>query len=163
MFISHYAVSLAAKKIKPELPLWLLLLGTMAVDFWSTINRQFELAAFYGHSLLFVGINMAVMAAAGLIFYRTLVNILILLFLPLSHFLMDLVTGKMQWWAGGPHIGLGLYSIPWLEFIIDSAIFAGCLVFYMRLFPKSKKRTIWFAVIISVFVVLQAAYNFFLS
>ncbi len=163
MFISHYAVSLAVKKIRPELPLWLLLLGTLTVDLWSAINQQFRLVAFPGHSLLFVGINMLVLAAAGLIFYRSLVNILILVFLPSSHFMMDLVTGKMQWWTGGPFIGLNLYGVPWLEFIIDSAIFAGCLFFYIRRFPKSKKRTVWLVTVLSVFVVLQGVYNFFLS
>lgn len=163
MFISHYAVSLAGKRFRPELPMWLLLPGSLTIDFYSMLNQHFDLFNFNGHSLLFLAANMLVFGLIALIFFRSPLNILILILLPVSHFLMDLVTGKIVWWSGGPEIGLGLYAIPWLEFIIDSSIFAGCLLFYMKLFPKSKKRTIWLIIILTLFLIIQGVYNFFLS
>lgn len=133
MFIGHFGVALAAKKVAPHPSLGTLVLASLLVDgVWpvfvllgwekveivpgiTNVTPLLFVSYPYTHSLLasvFWG------AALGIAYYlrrRELRGALCLSALVLSHWVLDYISHRpdMPLWPGGPKVGLGLwYSVP---------------------------------------------------
>jgi hypothetical protein len=152
MFIGHYAVGLAAKRIEPRLSLALLLTAPQVLDFlWPVFvlaglehvevspgNTAFTPLAFvdypWSHSL----VMSLVWAGAFAVFVRARVgtwrSALVAGALVMSHWVLDFATHApdMPLWPGGPKLGLGLWqSVPG-TLVVEIALYAAGVALYAR-------------------------------
>ena len=133
MFIGHFAVALAAKKVAPRPSLGTLVLAALLVDGvwpvfmllgWEKVEIVPGITAVtpllfvsypYTHSLVADGLWGALVAGAYYLLRRDRAGALWLAALVLSHWVLDFVSHRpdMPLWPGGPLVGLGLwYSLP---------------------------------------------------
>ena len=130
MFIGHYGVALAAKRIAPRTSLALLVLAAQFLDLiWPiflllgfehvrvvpgiTRVQPFEFYDYpFSHSLT-MALRWAV--AVGLIYYlarRYVRGTWVVTVLVVSHWVLDFVSHRpdLPLWPGGPKVGLGLWN-----------------------------------------------------
>lgn len=152
MFVGHFAVALAAKRLEPRLPLSALTAAAFGLDvLWPVFllvglevvrvdpgNTRFTSLDFvsypWSHSLamsLIWGAFAALAAAAGL---RTIRGAVIVGGAVVSHWILDWITHRpdLPLWPGGPLEGLGLWnSIPG-TIIVEGSLFAAGIAIYLR-------------------------------
>jgi len=152
VFIGHFAVGFAAKRLAPRTSLGTLVLAAQFIDLlWPTLLllgiervaidpelRGAPLAFEHypiSHSLLgAIGWG----AALGAVFYaltRRRQEAWVVALLVVSHWMLDLVVHRPDLpllFAGGPKLGLGLWDRPGLEFAFELALFAACFAVYLR-------------------------------
>ena len=133
MFLGHFGVALAAKKVAPRPSLGTLVLAALLVDgIWpvfmllglekveivpgiTAVTPLLFVSYPYTHSLAATVLWGALVAAAYFLFRRDRAGALWLAALVLSHWILDFVSHRpdMPLWPGGPLVGLGLwYSVP---------------------------------------------------
>ena len=133
MFLGHFGVALAAKKVAPRPSLGTLVLAALLVDgIWpvfmllglekveivpgiTAVTPLLFVEYPYTHSLAAAVLWGALVAAAYFLFRRDRAGALWLAALVLSHWILDFVSHRpdMPLWPGGPLVGLGLwYSVP---------------------------------------------------
>ena len=133
MFIGHFGVALAAKRIAPGPSLGTLVLAAMLVDGvwpaflllgWEKVEIVPGITAVtpllfvsypYTHSLVAGALWGSLLAAAYFLRRRDRAGALWLAALVVSHWVLDFVSHRpdMPLWPGGPRVGLGLwYSLP---------------------------------------------------
>jgi len=160
MFIGHFAVALAAKKLAPKTSLGTLMLSTSFVDVlwpiflllgWEHVriepgNTAFTPLDFYdypiSHSLL-TGFGWA--ALFGGLYYavrRYRPGAIVLALGVLSHWALDFVTHRPDMPLlpnGGPKVGLGLWnSIP-ATMVVEITMFLAAIWVYARM-TRAKDR-----------------------
>lgn len=133
MFIGHFAMAYAAKRVAPEASLgtlfaaaqlpdviwpWLVLAGvehaTIAPGDTAFTPLRFDSYPI-SHSLLMVAVWGAAFGAVHFWRKRRLVDAAVLELLVLSHWVLDFVSHRpdVPLWPGGPRLGLGLWnSVP---------------------------------------------------
>jgi len=152
MFIGHFGVAIAAKKIAPCTSLATLV---FAAEFLDLIWPIFLLAGFehvrvspgitkvqpldfydypFSHSLTMV---LCWAAAVALIYYLVRHNARgasVLAALVTSHWLLDFISHRpdMPLWPGGPKVGLGLWNSWTASISVELLIFAGAIWLYSR-------------------------------
>jgi hypothetical protein len=152
VFIGHFAVGFAAKRLAPQTSLGTLVLAAQFIDLlWPTLLllgierveidpglRGAPLAFEHypvSHSLL-AAIGWG--AALGGLFYavtRRRPDAWIVALLVVSHWVLDLVVHRPDLpllFAGGPKLGLGLWERPGVELTVELALFAVCFAAYLR-------------------------------
>ena len=152
MFIGHFAVALAAKRVAPRTSLGTLLTAALLPDVvWPVLvltgvekvliepgNTAFTPLNFvsypWSHSLLLIALTggAAGLAYAGKTGYRP--DAVAVALLAVSHWVLDWFTHRpdLPLLPGGPLHGLGLWnSIPG-TLIIESGFFVVCLIGYLR-------------------------------
>jgi len=176
MFIGHFAVGLAGKKICPRTSLGTLTLAALFLDaLWPLflllgIERaeitpnanSFLLLDFrsypISHSLLMTLVWAALFAI--LYFARTKYRAGALLCgaLVLSHWILDYITHRpdLPLWPGGPKVGLGLWNYPTAAVVVESLMFLGGLWVYTRL--TRAKNMVGKAALWAYVIVLAALY-----
>ncbi len=133
MFIGHFGLALAAKKVAPRPSLGTLLFAALLVDGiwpvfllldWEKVEIVPGLTAVtpllfvsypYTHSLVAGALWAALFAGGYFALRRDRVGACWLAALVLSHWVLDFVSHRpdMPLWPGGPKVGLGLwYSLP---------------------------------------------------
>jgi membrane-bound metal-dependent hydrolase YbcI (DUF457 family) len=133
VFIGHFGLALAAKKVAPRPSLGTLLFAALLVDgIWpiflllgwetveivpgiTTVVPLLFVAYPYTHSLVAGALWAALFAGVYFARRRDRVGAGWLAALVLSHWLLDFVSHRpdMPLWPGGPKVGLGLwYSLP---------------------------------------------------
>jgi membrane-bound metal-dependent hydrolase YbcI (DUF457 family) len=133
MFIGHFGLALAAKKVAPRPSLGTLLLAALLVDViwpifllleWEEVQIVPGITAVtpllfvsypYTHSLVFGALWAALFAGSYYALRRDRIGALWLAALVLSHWVLDFVSHRpdMPLWPGGPKVGLGLWnSLP---------------------------------------------------
>jgi hypothetical protein len=152
VFIGHFAVGFAAKRLVPRTSLGTLVLAAQFIDLlWPTllllgIERVVIDPGLRGapldfehypvsHSLLgAIGWG----AALGAVFYaltRRPHDAWIVALLVVSHWVLDLIAHRPDLpllFAGGPKLGLGLWDRPGVELAVELALFAVCFAAYLR-------------------------------
>jgi len=144
MFVGHFAVGFAGKKLAPRAPLAALLLAALFADvLWpvlvavgaeqvriapgDTVYTPLEFVSYpWSHSLLMLIIWGALFAA----FYRArpdgrrIGSVLGLLVM--SHWVLDWITHRadMPLWPEGPKYGLALWNNPGATMAVELAMFA---------------------------------------
>lgn len=152
MFLSHFAVGLAAKKYTPYTSLGTLLLSAQLLDLiWPTLlvlgYEQVRIAPGitpiapldfvsypWSHSLLAAVVWALLFSAVYVFFRRYPRGALVMLILIMSHWALDLVAHRpdLPLWPGGPTVGLGLwYSRP-ATLAVEGLVFALGLWLYAQ-------------------------------
>src|ERR1700739_1506995 len=151
MFIGHFGVALAAKRVAPRTSLGTLILAAQFLDFlWPillllgfehvrvapgiTKVQPFDFYDYpFSHSL-----TMAVRwsLVVGLLYYtvrRCGRGAWVLGSLVLSHWILDLVVHRpdLPLWPGGPKFGWGLWNYWVLEIALEGALFAVGIWLYL--------------------------------
>jgi hypothetical protein len=156
MFVGHYGVSFAAKRLAPAIPLWALFLAVQLLDvFWApfvlfniekvrivpgiTASNPLDLYYMpYTHSLL----AALLWSGGALIFYRLLTPrdlrgraeavVAVAVF---SHWLLDFVVHRadLPLYDNTAKVGLGLWNLPTVAFALEATLlFGGMGLFLSR-------------------------------
>ncbi len=162
MYAGHIGIALAAKGLRREAPLWLLVLATQGCD-WvqavACVAARPATSAMWSHSIptaLALGLALALATYARMRNGRVA---LLVAAVAVSHVVADYVTGIKPTWPGGPMIGLDLYDQPLADFAIETAVvYTGWLV-YRRSLPSAVagKRLAWMLVVALVGLQLAGA------
>jgi hypothetical protein len=151
--IGHFAVGLAAKPIAPKVPLYVLLLSTLLLDF---LFFAFALVGIEGmktdipwsHGLFMSVIWSAAAALVGALIYSSRRAGVVIGLLVFSHWVLDFISHPMGFghpqppdlpllFHGSPKVGLGLYNsisvfqalaIETGMFIVGAAVYASYVV-----------------------------------
>ena len=153
MFIGHFAVGFAAKRVTPRISLAILFLAVQLADLlWPVLvaagvervklqpgNTAFTPLDFvsypYSHSLLMLAIwGLALGFAYRVIRHRDGTTMLLLFLLVVSHWVLDWITHRpdMPTYPGGPKVGLGLWNSVPATLIVELAMFAIGVWVYSR-------------------------------
>jgi hypothetical protein len=166
MFVGHFALGLASKKIdrKPSLgtyflaaqfidllwPIFLLLgIEKVLIDPGNTEFTPLNFIYYpFSHSLLAVLIWSA---GLGLVYYLIRKNIkaaVLIGLLVLSHWILDFITHRPDLpltFSDEIKAGLGLWNSFWLSFILEGILFAaGVYVYFISTKARNKKGNILF-------------------
>lgn len=153
MFVGHYAVALAAKRVAPKTSLGVLFAATQLPDLvWPvcvllgvervaivpgiTAFNPLDFTSYpWSHSLLMV---VAWGAAAGLGYFawaRDRAGAVAVALLVVSHWVLDWLTHRPDlplWPGAGPHVGLGLWqSVPG-TLLLEGAMYLAGSFLYLR-------------------------------
>lgn len=161
MFIGHYAIAFGAKKNAPSVSLGWLFIAVQFLDLlWPTllllhverVDLNYDASeltplkfTYYpiSHSLLMAAVWAIVFGIACYIFTKNLKYAFVLFFCVISHWLLDVVVHypDLPLYPGdSPKIGLGLWSMPFLENIIEYLMFiAGVILYTGATMEKNKK------------------------
>jgi hypothetical protein len=181
MFVGHYGVSLAAKRVDARLPLgWLFLAVQLPDVLWAvlfllgvekariipaqTAVRAVDLYYIpYSHSLLasllWAGAIYAIFrllpsGAAGL---RKATVAIAMALAVISHFVLDVVVeSNLPLYDNAAKVGLGLVNNPIAAYIVEGLILVGGLILYLRA-TTPKNLTGRYGMI--VFVIVMLAFN----
>ena len=181
MFIGHYAVGMAAKKVAPGLNLGLLfiacqwldhvwpifvLLGIekVRVDHHATVVTPLDFQYYpFSHSLLMTVVWAVLLGGAYLLIKKNFRNALILGAVVMSHWVLDWITHRpdMPISLDGVKVGLGLWNSLYGLFMIEVSLFAGGIILFLKSRNRpSKNQQIGFWVLI-VFMSLIYLGNIF--
>ena len=180
MFVGHYGVSFAAKRVAPALPLWVLFIAVQLLDvFWApfillgiekvrivpgiTASNPLDLYYMpYTHSLV-----AAVLWSIGALFvYRrfapkglarsatSVVGLAVL-----SHWLLDLLVHRpdLPLYDNTAKVGFGLWNFPAVAFALEAAVLFGGMWLYFGTAVVSRLRM----VVLGVVMLGVQAYVFF--
>lgn len=160
MFIGHFAVGLAAKKVNPQIKLGTLFLASQLIDLiWplflilgiehvrvdpgNTVVTPLDFYHYpFTHSLLGVIIWAVIM---GLIFYfikRSIRSSVLVGILVISHWLLDLISHRPDLaLAPGSDLffGLGLWNYFYVSLILEIAFFVLGMTLYLKV-TKTKDK-----------------------
>ena len=175
MFVGHFAVAFAAKRITPRASLALLVVATQLADMiWPVLlalgveqvridpgNTAFTALDFvsypYSHSLVLLALWGVILGLASRRAVHHRSAVVIVTALVVSHWVLDWVTHRpdMPLYPGGPRFGLGLWnSIP-ATLIIELAMFAGGIWVYTRETRARDAVGRWgFAALVAVLLVI---------
>jgi len=179
MFIGHFGLGLAAKKIAPTVSLGTLLMAVQFVDLvWPTLllldiehvvihpelgsTRMLEFSDYpFTHSLL---LAMGWSVLFGGIYWlvkRDKRNSIIVGLAVLSHWLLDLVVHfhDLPLIPGSSlKVGLGLWASPGVTNIVEGLLFGGGIYLYLRsTTPKNKTARIVLWVLVALLVLVQVS------
>jgi len=153
MFLGHYAVGLAAKKIAPRASLGVLIAAPILLDLlwpiflllgWETVAVEPNSNPFLRFVFVSYPISHGLVAAAAWAtlfasiyfgFARYLTGAIVVWFGVVSHWLLDYVVHRpdLPLYAGGSRLyGLGLWNRRWQTIAVEVAMFAVALFIYVR-------------------------------
>ncbi len=182
MFIGHYSAALAAKIVKPRVPLWHLFVAVQLVDFaWAVlvllgvekvrVVKGFMPASIldlhympYTHSLpatVLWAVGAGVLYA---LFWRGEQKLragLIIGAAVASHWLLDLIAHgpDLLLYSGGPKVGFGLWdSLLWTQIVEIGSIILGGILYILATKPKGRLGMIAPVLLLAFMIALQA-YN----
>jgi len=160
MFIGHYAVGLASKKLAPNASLGVLIAAPILLDLlwpiflllgWEHVSvdpnsNPFLRLAFdsypISHGLLAVVGWAMLFAALYYGFTRYLTGALVIWMGVISHWVMDYIVHRpdLPLYAGGARlVGLGVWNHRWVAIAIEVVLFAAGIWLYLRQTkPKDK-------------------------
>jgi len=178
MFLGHFAVALAAKKVAPRPSLGTLVLAALLVDgIWpvfmllglekveivpgiTAVTPLLFVSYPYTHSLAADVLWGALVAVAYFLFRRDRAGALWLAALVLSHWVLDFVAHRpdMPLWPGGPLVGLGLwYSVPATLAVELSLFAAGAWLYASVTRPRDRIGAYSFSAFIVTLLALYLA------
>jgi membrane-bound metal-dependent hydrolase YbcI (DUF457 family) len=154
MFVGHYSVSFAAKRLAPTLPLWVLFLAVQFLDVgWSflvllgiekvrivpgiTATNPLDLYYMpYTHGLP----SALLWAAGGALLYRLASprasrRVLLILGLAVfSHWILDFVVHRpdLPLYDNTAKVGLGLWNRPVIAFALEALLLFGGMALYLH-------------------------------
>ena len=166
MFVGHYGVSLAAKKVEPSIPLWVLFLAVQFLDvLWAplillgvekvrivpgiTASNPLDLYYMpYTHSLA----AALLWTCAGGIVYQLVARpsrrqaSAVVGLAVFSHWVLDLIVHRpdLPLYDNSAKVGLGLWNVPPLAFGLEAALLFGGMWLCLRARPKRSAGTLLF-------------------
>jgi hypothetical protein len=180
MFVGHYGVSFAAKRVAPTVPLWVLFIAVQLLDvFWApfvllgiekvrivpgiTASNPLDLYYMpYTHSL----VAAVLWAGAAFLVYRVSSKLdragkaaFVVALAVLSHWLCDFVVHRpdLPLYDNTAKVGLGLWNAPAVAFALEATLLFGGMWLYIGPGGVPRRRLILFGL---VMLAIQA-YVFF--
>jgi hypothetical protein len=180
MFVGHYGVSFAAKRVAPTIPLWTLFIAVQLLDvFWApfivlgiekvrivpgiTASNPLDLYYMpYTHSLLAV----LLWSAGAFLAYRLFAArdlggkaALVVALAVLSHWFLDLLVHRpdLPLYDNTAKVGLGLWNVPAVAFMLEATLLFGGMWLYLGAGVVPRLRMVVFGL---VMLAIQA-YVFF--
>jgi hypothetical protein len=179
MFVGHYGVSFAARKLEPSIPLWILFLAVQLLDVvWAPFvllgiekvhvlpgimaSNPFDLYYMpYTHSL----VAALLWSAGAFLVYRLLTRrgdmfaALVVGVAVFSHWVLDLVVHRpdLPLFDNTAKVGFGLWNLPVVAFPLEIAVLFGGMWMYFRTGVQRRAATAVFGLI----MVVVEAYVFF--
>lgn len=170
MFIGHYGVSFAARRVDASIPLWILFLAVQLLDVaWApfvllgiekvrivpgfTASNPLDLYYMpYTHSL-----PAALLWALGAaLAYRFLVDrrggmraAVVIGLAVFSHWILDVIVHRpdLPLYGDRAKIGLGLWNLPVIAFALEAALLFGGMWLYFDAAPKLRKGMVLFGIV----------------
>jgi hypothetical protein len=150
MFLGHFGLALAAKKVVPSVSLGTLCVAGQFLDIlwpvfltagWervkvdpgNTVVTPFDFLHYpWSHSLAMAALWAGLFAGGHFAFRRNLKAAGILAALVLSHWLLDFITHRpdLPLYPGGAKVGLGLWNNLHASLIVELVLFAGGIFLY---------------------------------
>jgi len=154
MFVGHYGVSFAAKRLEPAIPLWLLFVAVQWLDVvWAplvllgvervrivpgiTASNPLDLYYMpYTHSL----VAALAWSAAAFVMWRVVSGrrdfnaAIVIAGAVFSHWVLDFVVHRpdLPLYDNAMKVGLGLWNVAALAFGVEAALFFGGMYLYFR-------------------------------
>ena len=180
MFVGHYGVSYAAKRIAPVIPLWALFIAVQLLDvFWApfvllgiekvrivpgiTASNPLDLYYMpYTHSL----VAALLWSVAALLLCRRFVTwgragkaALIVALAVFSHWVLDVVVHRpdLPLYDNTAKVGLGLWNFPAVAFALEAALLFGGMGLYFGTSVAPRLRMVVFGLV----MLAVQAYVFF--
>lgn len=164
MYVGHVAVALALKAREPRLALVPLTLACFGPDWLEValmLPRPREGMAIYTHSIVAAVLGAAIAGLLYAAFRRPGARLIALAWL--LHLPADLLTGRKPMLALEPLVGLDLYSLPAVDFVLESAIVAlGCVAYARRFAVRADARRV-VVMLGAALILLQGAADFALA
>ena len=158
MYTGHVAIALAARGVRREVPLWVLILSAQACDWVELIVHPFTPRTdteVYSHAYPFVVVAALVVAASVWLWKRSIPAAITVLLVYLSHPAADYVTGNKPLWAGGPSVGLRFIERPASDFVIQGVVCVLGFAVYWRSLPRTRRRQLVSLTPLALLLVLQ--------
>ena len=178
MFIGHFGLAMAAKKVAPRPSLGTLVLAAQLADGvwpvfvllgWERVEIEPGVTAVtplrfvsypYTHSLVAGAVWAAMLAGSYYALRRDRTGAAWIAALVVSHWVLDFASHRpdMPLWPGGPKVGLGLwYSLPG-TLVVEFALFgAGAWLYAGATRPRDRVGTFAFAAFVAVLAAIYAA------
>jgi hypothetical protein len=168
MFVGHYGVSFATKKVDASIPLWVLFLAVQWLDvIWAplvllgiekvrivpgfTATNPLDLYYMpYTHSLVAALVWSAAAGGAYRLLSRATARTSLLLGLAVfSHWILDFVVHRpdLPLYDNTAKVGLGLWNHPALAFGLEALLLFGGMVAFLRARPTHRTAIITFGVV----------------
>jgi hypothetical protein len=178
MFVGHYGVSFATKKVDGSIPLWVLFLAVQWLDvIWAPlvllgIERVRIVPAFtatnpldlyympYTHSLVAAVLWSTAMAGSYRVLARASAKASLLVGVAVfSHWMLDLVVHvqDLPLYDNAAKVGLGLWNQPVLAFCLEAVLLLGFAALYLQQQPGRRRRIVAFSLV----MLAVQAYIFF--
>src|SRR3954466_15410710 len=128
MYTGHIAIALAARGVRRDVPLWILVLATQACDWVELIVHPFTrrtVTEVYSHAYPFVVVTALALAGIVWVWKRSASAAATVLLVYLSHPFADYITGFKPMWLGGPNVGLEVIQRPAVDFLVQALV---CIV-----------------------------------
>jgi membrane-bound metal-dependent hydrolase YbcI (DUF457 family) len=164
MFIGHFAVGFAAKRVAPRASLGVLMAAPLLLDLlwplflamgWETVRIDPGNTAFtpldlhdypYTHSLVMALVWSAVFAGIYLAVRREKVAALVIAGSVFSHWVLDFITHRpdMPLYPGSDaYVGLGLWNSRPAAMLVETAMFVAGVWIYARTTTPRDRRGRW--------------------
>jgi LexA-binding, inner membrane-associated putative hydrolase len=160
VYIGHVGAALAAKRARPSIGLFALLVATYMPDWVDgalCAAGRYNPVIMISHTLP----TVVLFAGVGFVLYglktRDWAAALVVAGVILSHAVLDWVTGYKPIWPGGRMIGLGLYDRPAADFIVEGVVIVIGLVLYARTLPPRRRPWIDVSLMLGALLALQLA------
>lgn len=180
MFIGHFALGLAAKRVAPKTNLgiyfiacqfldllWpvLVLLGieSVRVDYAATEFTPLDFYYPYSHGLAMVGVWAVLFGVAALVLWKSKKLGLLLGALVFSHWVLDFVSHRpdLPLLFEGTKVGLGLWNSKLATLLVEGALFAGGVSLYLSATQRPTAKSKWAFWSLIVFLVVAYIANAF--
>jgi hypothetical protein len=182
MFIGHFGVGLAAKRLAPEVSLGTLFLAAQLADLvWPTLVllgvetfsirpgitavTPLDFTRYpYSHSLVGMAAWGAFLGFAYFIVKRKAGAAALLFAIVLSHWLLDFVSHRPDLpltLTGAERFGLGLWHSRLATLAVEGLLFAACVWWYSRITRPRDRTGRWAFVALVAFLVLVYLANIF--
>lgn len=158
MYTGHAAIALALSRRERRVhvvPLTLAAFGPDWLELLLMLPVKREGMAIFTHSIPAVLIGAALAAGLWTIARRPGGRVLFLAWL--LHWPADLLTGRKPVLFREPLIGLDLYNLPAVDFVLESIVVLVCCAVYARTFPPRAELRRVIVVLGATLIALQAA------
>ena len=147
MYAGHIGAGLGAYSFRKTIPLWLLLVAAQFPDWLDAglciANVDRGPYGLYTHGFIPVGAAAVLFGLVAFAITRDLTAALIVSLAVVSHWILDYPTGMKPTWPGGPVVGLGLYSRPVVDVIMESAVILTGWLLYRRTLERDMRNHGW--------------------
>ena len=162
MYMGHFAIALGARRWLRPLPLAWLLFASIEPDLHDVLGSLVPVLGIGDatHSfpcILYAAVAVALLTALA---FRRIGLALGAGLLVLSHVVVDYLTSWLPLWHGGPHVGLRLYTIPWADFVLETATIGIGLALYARSPDLRRPIRVGLMAMAVVMIGLQVVWNF---
>jgi hypothetical protein len=130
MIVGHVGIAYGARSLDRREPasaaplLWLMAAAVAPdlLDGLIALGKYCNPEGVFSHSLPAVAVLAVAFGVAAFLHTRSVFTALLVAALVLLHLPPDYITGRKGMWPGGPVVGLYVYRLPWLDFLIEAPV-----------------------------------------